>query len=146
MARRKKMVKRKSYKKSKKEDTPTGLYLVAIVGIVAVFGLVVLVMNAGGGATMAYDDLTGQAYYGGGFKGFSSGIVYGDDDDDDDDDPGDDGSQEDYCSEVYANCRNQARSETDCKCEDNSVAQACGNVFDDFCDTKAGPATIQARW
>lgn len=49
----------------KHEETPTGLYLVAIVGIVAVFGLVVLVMGNGGSNSVedvAYDDLTGQVW------------------------------------------------------------------------------------
>ena len=65
MARRKKRtVKRRSSKRSKMEDTPTGLYLVAIVGIVAVFGLVVMVMNVGGSSMALSDDLTGQAWGG----------------------------------------------------------------------------------
>jgi hypothetical protein len=52
-----------------KDDVDTGLYLVAMVGIVAVIGLVVLVMNSGSSATTAtydyedstYTDLAGQA-------------------------------------------------------------------------------------
>jgi hypothetical protein len=46
---------------TKHHDVSTGLYLVAMVGIVAVIGLVVLVMNSGSSATYDYDDLTGQA-------------------------------------------------------------------------------------
>ena len=47
---------------AKYDETPIGLYLVSIVGIVAVFGLVVLVMDTGSSSTQSYDDLTGQAY------------------------------------------------------------------------------------
>ncbi len=47
---------------AKHQDVSTGLYLVAMVGIVAVIGLVVLVMNSGSSATYDYDDLTGQGY------------------------------------------------------------------------------------
>ena len=47
-----------------KHDVSTGLYLVAMVGIVAVIGLVVLVMNSGSSATYSYgtEDLAGQGW------------------------------------------------------------------------------------
>jgi hypothetical protein len=58
---------------TKHHDVSTGLYLVAMVGIVAVIGLVVLVMNSGSSATYDYDDLTGQGYAG--MPGASSSSV-----------------------------------------------------------------------
>lgn len=48
---------------AKHHDVSTGLYLVAMVGIVAVIGLVVLVMNSGSSTTYGYEDLAGQAGY-----------------------------------------------------------------------------------
>lgn len=47
-----------------KKETPTGLYLVAIVSIVAVIGLIVMVLNYGGasaGLLLSDEDLAGQA-------------------------------------------------------------------------------------
>lgn len=44
-----------------KHDINTGLYLVAIVGIVAVIGLVVLVMNSGSSSLDLSSDLSGDA-------------------------------------------------------------------------------------
>ena len=45
-----------------KHDVSTGLYLVAMVGIVAVIGLVVLVMSSGGSSmSLGTEDITGQA-------------------------------------------------------------------------------------
>jgi hypothetical protein len=49
---------------TKKHEINTGLYLVAMIGIVAVIGLVVLVMNSGGSSmtySSDYEDLVGEA-------------------------------------------------------------------------------------
>ena len=53
---------RKTKTHTQHHDVSTGLYLVAMVGIVAVIGMVVLVMNSGSSATYDYDDLAGQGY------------------------------------------------------------------------------------
>ncbi len=44
-----------------KHDIDTGLYLVAMVGIVAVIGLVVLVLNNGGSVSLSDETLYGMA-------------------------------------------------------------------------------------
>ena|SRR3989338_77441 len=45
-----------------KQEQKTNLYLLAIVGIVAVVGVVVLVLNAGSGGVYVSDDLSGEAF------------------------------------------------------------------------------------
>ena len=74
MAKKRRKAAKKSAKKespSKKSDSSSGLYLTAIVGMVAVVAVVIMILNGGSGEVASFDeslalseDLTGMAPWG----------------------------------------------------------------------------------